>query len=176
LLIWWEKIFLLFVNRKRFTPAVCAHFPLADDSARGYSGVDVASASVGDGDPAVSYFRWAEITPIVLAPGDGYIIASVRLTGPMRGDPFTWAYSGEVILSNPAIEVVMAAWDYGNSLEFRPGNLEEDDLAYFGPSFSILSGGAPPVNGSQIPEPGTWALMLAGLGALAAFRPGVRRR
>jgi hypothetical protein len=129
------------------------------------AGVLLASTTVHPGDPATGFFRYAQITPVVLTPGDGYIIAGVTSSDGYF-TPF-YEYPGTPLTTIPAIEFVAAAHAHSSDLvmpvDFYPGI-----HGWFGPTFSAAEGGTP-----AVPEPGTWALMLAGVGALLALR---RRR
>lgn len=126
------------------------------------SGVLLASTTVHPGDPATGYFRYAEITPVVLTPGDGYIVAGVSFSDGYF-TPF-YEYPGTPFTTIPAIEFVASAYASGSDLVI-PGHFDPEVHGWFGASFSAVEGRTP-----AVPEPGTWALMLTGVGALLALR------
>ena len=121
-------------------------------------GTLLASAFVAPEAPQEGFFRWAEISPVVLNPGNGYIIAT-----PMPGIEFWTDNHRTGMTIHPAIEFGLAVEVVGLLLD--PATFEysyhHPDFAYFGPMFSILDASGPNP-GAPIPEPGTWALMLGG--------------
>lgn len=115
----------------------------------------LASATVTSGDPATGMFRYASITPILLGVGNGY-----RIAGATANDYFTPFGAGSVgIVVDPRIAFVADRYSQSSTLVFPTSSMGLPN-AIFGPNFMA----------APAPEPGSYALIAAGLGALALLR------
>jgi hypothetical protein len=132
-------------------------------------------------DPATGFFRYAEITPVALNTTDTYAVVGVS-----GSDFYTVGVPKATSPVNPAINYLSGAgWDggYTSVLEepndFSAGNIfgtptPETDLTDFGANFQFTAAGGtgpggPGGPGSSVPEPGTLALLSAGLLGLAGM-------
>jgi hypothetical protein len=120
----------------------------------------VAFAQVSNADPLLGWFRYHNITPVVLQAGQSYFIQAVT------GDElYTWGTNGFVV--DPSINFIQDAFvaPAAGVLAFPNtfGNLGGVD-GWFGPNFST--------DAVFAPVPGS--LILLGSGLLGLF--GIRRR
>jgi hypothetical protein len=139
-------------------------FYQCDDAACSTTGTLLASATVTNIYPLKGHFRYVTITPIDLVPGTSYEVAGVS-----NADNYTWADPG--FATDPAITILTTSgqaprWLSIGTPDFLTGSPFLDrgsDDGYWGPNvFFGDSGGAGGFTGG-VPEPGTWALMLAGV-------------
>jgi len=125
------------------------------------SGILMVTGTVQPGDPLVSWWRWTSVTPVVLLPDTGYVIAGV--TGLV--DYYTWDPEGFV--TDPRIQFAVDRFLESGTLVYPTSSTGGGLVGWFGPNFS---------GGEQgVPEPATSALIGGGLLALAlAFRRRAR--
>jgi hypothetical protein len=116
----------------------------------------IASATVGAGTVGTfdAGFRYAELgTGVLLTPGDYLIL----MTMPALNADTQFILASDPITA-PQISYTHSVFDAGSSLRFPdPAYNGSYAAGMFGPNLEI----------SAVPEPGTWTLILAGLGALA---------
>ena len=108
-------------------------------------GTLLVSGTISPGDPLVSWFRWTSVTPTLLPVGNGYRIAGV--TG---AENYTWSPTG--FTTDPSITFVADRYTSSATLVF-PADGPVGVNGFFGPNFA----------GNPVPEPGTFALLAAGL-------------
>jgi hypothetical protein len=123
-------------------------------------GTLLISTTVTPGDLEQGFFRWSNVSPLVLGPGN-YTIG-----GTYNGGPFA-SYAVNVTYQSGY------TWLADRQL-FGPGlNRPTDTFGFYGEQ------GIPQVNLSfgdaVIPEPGTWALLILGFGAIGAAMRRTRR-
>jgi hypothetical protein len=120
----------------------------------------LASATVTSSSPTIGSADWsyasivpvAPVPPVTLTAGDTYYVASFGSDA-----NFTWATGGLTV--DPRINFVLDAYVSSTSLQFPTNtSLINADLGggYFGGNVILGS----------VPEPSTWAMMLAGLAGL----------
>jgi len=127
------------------------------------SGNKLAETVVDISDILLGNFRYSSINPVSLLAG-----ASYRLVGLSNGDSYAWsAYS---VVVDSAISYIHSGLSdvTGSSIpEFTTMVWGEQGVptdSLWGPSLSVKSSQA------EIPEPATYALLIAGLGLLLAGR------
>jgi hypothetical protein len=117
----------------------------------------MVTGTVQPGDPLVSWWRWTSVTPVVLLPDTGYVIAGV--TGLI--DNYTWDPEGFV--TDPRIQFAVNRYLASAALVYPVSVDPNVSVGFFGPNFSD--------EGAAIPEPATSALIGGGLLAVVlAFR------
>jgi len=114
----------------------------------------LVSGTVQPGDPLVSWWRWTSVTPVVLPPDTGYVIAGV--SGVV--DNYTWGdaqYPLQGFVTDPRIQFAVDRWIQSPALVYPTSSNGGGLVGWFGPNFS------------NVPEPATFALIGGGLLALA---------
>ena len=113
-------------------------------------GTLLASTVVGSGTSGtlVNQFRYADIPFVTLVAGQTYRVGAVWASG---ADPLVFSATG--LSLDPRFSYLGGAYVAGGSLAY-PGSVGGEG-GYFGPNL-MLGGG--------VPEPATWAMMIAGFG------------
>jgi hypothetical protein len=114
----------------------------------------LASVNVGSGDPLAGNFRYASISPLLLLSGVSYRVVAVNL------DDLYNVGSGFTV--DPAITSIGYGYCNTTSLTSCDG-FTGSDIVWMA-NFDATGGGG------QVPEPATFVLSAAGLGALALIR------
>jgi hypothetical protein len=123
------------------------------------SGTLLASTTVAAGtvDPLIAQFRYNSVTPVALTSGADYFIGALYTTG---DDGVLFPGSAET--TDPRITYLQSEFTAGGTLSMPTSTGGAG--GYFGPNFTI---------GGGVPEPATWAFLIAGFGMVGA---GMRRR
>lgn len=121
------------------------------------SGSLLASAVVDNTYALVGHFRYVTIAPITLTAGQTY-----QVDGVSNRDNYTWDDAG--FATNSAISYVSNSWTStsGSSPFFQTNTQSDSNRGFHGPNLFL---GAPDFT-APVPEPETYALLLAGLGVL----------
>jgi hypothetical protein len=130
-----------------------------------------ATVAAGTVDPLTGNFRYVSITPVVLAAGQTYTIAAT--TYGTSSDPWMYGVAGSTIVgftedSAISIPTTGALYNYQTDNILRDPTSVSGNTVYGGPDFMFTDN-----SGAGTPEPQTFGLALAGLGAIVAFK---RRR
>jgi len=136
------------------------------------TGTLIASATVANTYPLTGHFRFVTITPITLQAGVSYEVAGVS-----NQDNYTWNDPGFAVDS--AISILSTSgqysrWESGSSPDFLTGSGSLDipgQDGIWGPN--LFFGSATGFTGG-VPEPASWAMMLAGFGMVGAAMRGRR--
>jgi hypothetical protein len=126
----------------------------------------------------VNHFRFASLAnPITLLAGSRYYVGALYLssyTSEGTGNglaPDAILYNVDSLNSAPGItyDLPRAAYDYSLELKF-PGYWHDNypSTGYFGPNFEFTNPNGNPT-APPVPEPETYAMLLAGLGLLGIF-------
>lgn len=127
------------------------------------TGTLLASATVTNLFPLTGHFRYVTIAPITLLAGHTY-----QVDGVSHGNNYTWNDAG--FTTNSAITYVSNSWVNGTSTpDFQSAVKTDTSFGYHGPNVFL----GEPVFTGAVPEPETYAMMLAGLGVVGLI---VRRR
>jgi hypothetical protein len=134
------------------------------------TGTLLATTTVVNTYPVSGHFRYVTIAPINLVAGTSYEVAGVSNT-----DNYTWGDPGFAV--DPALSILATSgqesrWQSLGTPDFLTGSGSIDIPGldgFWGPNIFL---GAPVFTGS-VPEPATWALMLAGFGLVGM---AMRRR
>lgn len=115
----------------------------------------LASAIVDNTYALLGHFRYVTIAPITLTAGQTY-----QIDGVSHGDNYTWDDAG--FATNSAINYVSNSWTSTSATTpfFQTNTQVDSDHGFHGPNLFL---GAP-VFTAPVPEPETYALLLAGLG------------
>ena len=116
----------------------------------------VVSGTVTPNDPLASWWRWTEVTPTLLVPGESYQIAAVTGT-----ENYTWAPVGFVV--DPQVNFLLDSYfsPSGGGVLTYP-NSSDQIVGYFGPNFSAEV--------AAIPAPGALLLLLPGVASVLRLR------
>ncbi|WP_417319476.1 DUF4082 domain-containing protein [Emcibacter sp.] len=124
------------------------------------NGTLVASTTIAAGTSGtlIDYFRYVDISPVLLSAGQSYIIASY-----IANDQALDLGNGAIFTVDPAITVLNDRFDFANSLVFPTeiNSLGAFD-GWFGPNFQFTT--------QQVSEPGMLALLGLSLTGFAALR------
>lgn len=125
-------------------------------------GVKLADTTVRASDPLSGHFRYSPISAVTLSAG-----ASYRVVGASAGDYFF--FDAVNFSSHPGITYLGNVYSESNGALalFDPLPAVSNDTlnGYWGPTLSV----------SPVPEPSTYALLLAGLGLMGVLRQARRR-
>lgn len=116
-------------------------------------GVLLASGTIsnGTGDTLIDHFRYVDIPDVLVTTGASYTIAYYSATESSD----SLITSASTLLLVPEITISNARWGYAPGLSVPTNTTNEDR---FGPNFMFEV--------SAVPEPETYAMLLAGLGLL----------
>jgi hypothetical protein len=127
------------------------------------TGTLIASAIVTNVYALVGHFRYVTVAPVNLTPGVGYQVAGVS-----NGNNYTWNNIG--FAPNPLVNFTYGQdrWLSTGTLQFLPTVQGITNEGFWGPNVFL---GAPTF--ANVPEPTTWAMLIAGFGLTGAV---MRRR
>ena len=121
------------------------------------SGNLLASASVTAASTLEDGYRYTAITPLVLAPGNYYLMGTTYSAGDTDG----WTYQAAAFTTNAATTYIDSFFNSdatATTLMFPDS--EASTRQYLEVNFQT---------GTTVPEPATWAMMLVGVGAVGAM-------
>lgn len=119
------------------------------------TGLLLGQGTVGTGAVDASGFRWVSVGPIALSAGQNYFIGGTDVTG--DGDAYLTSVSN--LVTAPQITFLGSAASGGPGFTFPDLINNTTTGGRFGPNFDFAAGGA-------VPEPATWAMMIAGFGGV----------
>jgi hypothetical protein len=118
------------------------------------SGNLLASATVGSGDTLIGDFRYVKVAPVALTAGNTYYVGANNYG--VGGDLFGFLGT---ISSAPGVTYGLSAYAPGAALQFPPYTSGYQP-GYFGGNLLI----------SAVPEPSSYAMLIAGLALAGAVR------
>lgn len=118
------------------------------------SGKVLAETVVGISDILLGNFRYSSINPVNLLAGSSY-----RLVGQSNGGLYGW--SAHSLIADPAVSFIRSGYSYtADNANVSWGDPGATADSLWGPNLSFSP------TSSQVPEPATYALFIAGLGLL----------
>ncbi len=121
----------------------------------------IASATVDSTGTTVGHFVFTEIGPVTLTTGSGYMVVGTMPLGTR------YAFDNIGFATDSRINYTAFSDRYVNNLsaDFNPTNGASVSDGYWGPNLLIA--------GAGVPEPTSWAMLIAGFGLIGAC---LRRR
>ena len=120
----------------------------------------IASATIAPGQGVLSnFFRYVDIAPVALTAGVHYVVGAYSASDAQS----SWgAGQGGTAALNPNLNYFGNRYSSTGALSYADSS--SGGGAFLGANFII----GPTVGGGAVPEPATWALMLAGFGLAGA--------
>lgn len=125
------------------------------------TGALIASATITGTGTTIGNFVFASITAVTLDPGSGYLVVGTMPSGNL------YAYDTVGFATDPRVNYTAFTDRFVDNLDaaFDPVNQASTSNGYWGPNLLIA--------GAGVPEPASWAMLIAGFGLAGAM---MRRR